>query len=129
SRTSMLGVIRTMEAHLDTPLSPRQLAAANSLSVRQLERLVRRRVNDSPLRYYLRVRLQAARHLLFYLARTLPEISFACGSSPTEIFSRCFRAQFGRSPRDFRREFTGDRLQRYRPEIGQRLSAVGSTIE
>ena len=128
-RASMLGVIRTMEAHLDTPLSPRQLAAANGLSVRQLERLVRRRVNDSPMRYYLKVRLQAARHLLFYSDRTVQEIALACGFSAPEIFSRCFHAQFGRSPREFRREFTGDRLQRFRPEIGQRLSAVEATVE
>ena len=128
-RASLLGVIRTMEAHLDAPLSPRQLAAANGLSVRQLERLVRRRVNDSPMRYYLKVRLQAARHLLFYSDRTIQEIALACGFAAPEIFSRCFRAQFGRSPRDFRREFTGDRLQRFRPEIGQRLSAIGPTIE
>jgi AraC family carnitine catabolism transcriptional activator len=128
-RASMLGVIRTMEAHLDTPLSPPQLAARNGLSVRQLERLVRRRLNDSPMRYYLKVRLQAARHLLFYSDRTVQEIALACGFSSPEIFSRCFRAQFGRSPRDFRREFTGDRLQRFRPEIGQRLSPVEPPIE
>jgi AraC family carnitine catabolism transcriptional activator len=128
-RASMLAVIRTMEDHLDTPLSPTQLAAANGLSVRQLERLVRRRLNDSPMRYYLKVRLQAARHLLFYSDRTVQEIALACGFSAPEIFSRCFHTQFGRSPREFRREFTGDRLQRFRPEIGQRLAAVEQAIE
>jgi transcriptional regulator GlxA family with amidase domain len=97
--------------------------------VRQLERLVRRRLNDSPMRYYLKVRLQAARHLLFYSDRTVQGIALACGFSSPELFSRCFRAQFGRSPRDFRREFTGDRLQRFRPEIGQRLSPVEPPIE
>ena len=53
-----------MEENLETPLSARQLAQRAGISVRALGRILRDRVGESPMRYYLKVRLQAARNAL-----------------------------------------------------------------
>ena len=72
-----------MEAHLDQPLPPRQLAARAGISVRQLERLIASRFHDTPGGYYLKLRLQAARNHLFYGDMPIQEIAMATGfSSP-----------------------------------------------
>lgn len=115
-------VVRAMEDNLETPLGARELAAAAGISVRQLERLIRDRFGDTPMRYYLKLRLQAARNHLFYGDMAIQDIAAACGFSSPSVLSRTFRAHFGLSPRAFRSQFSGDQLSRFRPEIRQRLT-------
>lgn len=75
----------------------------------------------SPQRYYLKIRLQAARNLLFYSDVPIQNVALSCGFSGAEVFSRSFRAHFGQSPREFRSDFSTDRLHRFHPEFVQRL--------
>jgi AraC family carnitine catabolism transcriptional activator len=107
-------IIQHMEAHIDTPLSRAELARYCGVTPRQLERLVRRQLNDSPMRYYLKLRLQAARNLLFYTDRPIQEIALASGFSSAQLFSRSFHVLFGQSPREFRAQYRGERLLRFR---------------
>jgi AraC family carnitine catabolism transcriptional activator len=115
-------IVRAMENHLDTPLTADDLARRANISVRQLERLIRARFGDTPMRYYLKLRLHAARNHLFYGDMPIQDIAAACGFSAPSVLSRAFRAHFGLSPRAFRSQFSGDQLRRFRPEIRQRLS-------
>ena len=115
-------VVRAMEANIEAPLGRSELAARAGTSVRQMERLVRARFGDTPMRYYLKVRLQAARNHLFYGEMPVQDIAAACGFSSPAVLSRTFRAHFGISPREFRSQFSGDELRRFRPEIRQQLS-------
>lgn len=115
-------IVQAMEANLDAPLGARELAVRAGISVRQLERLIRDRFGDTPMRYYLKLRLQAARNHLFYGDMPIQDIAAACGFSSPSVLSRTFRAHFGLTPRAFRSQFSGDQLSRFRPEIRQRLS-------
>ncbi len=121
----LLSVIRAMEDNLDQPLSPAELAEACRLSVRRLERLVRRRLDDSPMRYYLKLRLQAARNLLFYSDLPVKDVASACGFSSMAVFDRAFHAHFAQSPSAFRKAFSGERLQRFRPEVSRDIGLQG----
>ncbi len=114
--------VRLIERHLDQPLPPRELARRVGLSVRQLERLARARLGESPAALGLRLRLLAARNHLFYGDLSIQEIAVATGFSAPSVFSRCFKARFGLAPREFRRQFSGDRLERFRPEVRQELA-------
>lgn len=114
-------VVQAMEDNLEIPLSAGELARHAGLSVRQMERLVRDRFGETPMRYYLKLRLQTARNHLFYGERPIQDIAEACGFSSPSVLSRSFRAHFGISPRAFRAQFSGDQLQRFRPEIRQHL--------
>src|SRR6201999_1765635 len=60
----LIRVVAAMEANLETPLDARNLAALSGVSARQLERLFRSQLHDSPSNYYLRLRLERARQLL-----------------------------------------------------------------
>lgn len=115
-------LVRLMEENLETPLPPRRIARLCGMSVRQMERLMRDRFNESPMRYYLKLRLQAARSHLFYGDMTVQEIAAACGFSAPSVFSRAFRAQFGLSPRAFRSQFSSAELRRFRSAAGQRIA-------
>jgi AraC family transcriptional regulator, carnitine catabolism transcriptional activator len=119
------GIVADMEAHLDQPLAPRQLAARAGISVRQLERLIASRFHDTPGGYYLKLRLQAARNHLFYGDMPIQEIATATGFSSPSVLSRSFKRRFGLSPREFREQFARERLQRFRPEVRQQLGLAG----
>jgi transcriptional regulator GlxA family with amidase domain len=114
-------IVRAMEQNIEVPLGAAELAARAGISVRQLERLIHERFGDTPMRYYLKLRLQAARNHLFYGDMPIQDIAAACGFSSPAVLSRSFRAHFGLSPRAFRSQFSGDQLSRFRPEIRQHL--------
>jgi len=105
-----------MENNLEFPLSPKNIARHLSISVRTLERCCLQRFNQTPNQLYLRLRLQAARNLLFYEEREIKDVAYACGFSYPSVFTRAFATQFGQSPRAFRRAFR-ETQNTVRPEI------------
>ena len=98
-------VIARMDANLEDPISPAQLAEDAGMSTRQLERLFRRYLNRSPKRYYMETRLGRARKLLMQTEMSIIEIALACGFSSPSHFSKCYRAQYGSTP--YRERGTG----------------------
>ena len=98
-------VIARMEANLEEPISPAQLAVDAGMSTRQLERLFRRYLNRSPKRYYMETRLGRARNLLMQTDLPIIEVALACGFASPTHFSKCYRAQYGSTP--YRERGTG----------------------
>lgn len=123
SRAPFTRILHDMEEHLADPLSASELAERAGVSLRALGRVLRDRVGESPMRYYRKVRLQAARNALFYSDVPIKEIARTCGFNSPEIFSRTFRAHFGVSPREFRQRFASEQLRQFRPELTQVLEA------
>lgn len=74
---------------------------------RSLVRLSRPRFGVTPVRLYLRIRLQAARSMLFYEEFSIGEVAIACGFSYPSVFSRAFKQQFDKTPQTFRRPRAG----------------------
>ncbi|SCX98393.1 GlxA family transcriptional regulator [Paracoccus tibetensis] len=94
----LAAVIARMEANLEDPISPAQLAQDAGMSTRQLERLFRRYLNRSPKRYYMETRLARARNLLMQTEMSIIEVALASGFSSPSHFSKCYRAQYGSTP-------------------------------
>jgi len=81
------------------------LAVAELVKVtkRQLERLFRLHLNDTPSNFYLRPRLEKARQLLRQTDMSVLEVSIACGFESPSYFTRSYRAKYERCPREDRR--------------------------
>ncbi|HRO16434.1 MAG TPA: GlxA family transcriptional regulator [Paracoccus sp. (in: a-proteobacteria)] len=94
----LAAVIARIEASLEDPVSPADLARDAGMSMRQLERLFMRYLNRTPRRYYMETRLARARNLLRQTDMPVIEVALACGFSSTAHFSRCYRAQYGTTP-------------------------------
>jgi transcriptional regulator GlxA family with amidase domain len=91
-----------MEQNLSSPLSIAKLAAKVHLSTRQLERLFKDEVGQSPQTAYLRLRLKHARWMMkndLTLAEIAAETGFVDGSH----LSKAFKAFFGTNPSEMRR--------------------------
>lgn len=91
-------VIEIMEASIEDPVSPAELAEEVGMSTRQLERLFRRYLNRSPKRYYMELRLAKARNLLMQTDLSVINVALACGFASPSHFSKCYRAQYGTTP-------------------------------
>lgn len=91
-------VTETMQANLENPLDLATMAARCGIGKRRLERLFQQRLGVPPQRYYLRLRLEHARHLLRHGALPLHEVALACGFGSASWFSRAYAAHFGQPP-------------------------------
>jgi transcriptional regulator GlxA family with amidase domain len=94
----LAGVIQRMEAAIEDPISPADLAREVGMSTRQLERLFRRYLNRSPKRYYMELRLQKARNLLMQTDMSVINVALACGFASPSHFSKCYRAHYDTTP-------------------------------
>jgi AraC family carnitine catabolism transcriptional activator len=92
-------LLQVMQSNLETPLSLPKLSALLRLSERQVSRIFQQRFGQSPMAYYRMLRLTHAKQLLFQSKRSISEIAIASGFQSVSAFSRCFTAEFGRSPR------------------------------
>ena len=111
-----------MEQNLDFPLSLADIAVRLQVPTRTLSHICRQVFGESPMRLYLRIRLQAARNFLFYEENSVKDVSTACGFSYPSVFSRVFRRQFGQTPREFRAKLRARQNLAVRPEIRRLLS-------
>jgi transcriptional regulator GlxA family with amidase domain len=88
-----------MEANVEEPLDQAMLARYIGLSRRQLERLFRKHLGRTPAQYYLELRLERARHLLYQTTMPIMNVAFATGFVSASHFSTSYRQLYGRTPR------------------------------
>jgi len=99
--------IRMMEAHIDTPLTIAAIARRAGVTARTLEKLFAQAVGESPGRYYLRLRLSAARRLVTDTGTDMAMIAERTGFSSPATFSRAFRSAFKLPPARMRKSLRG----------------------
>ncbi|WP_171131077.1 MULTISPECIES: GlxA family transcriptional regulator [unclassified Ruegeria] len=90
--------IQTMQARIENPVSPSEIAADLGISTRQLERLFGKYLNASPKKYFMEMRLDRARNLLLQSEASVTDVAIACGFENPGHFSRVYRANFGITP-------------------------------
>ena len=100
----LVQVIGEMQRHSEQPLGSRQLAELVNVTPRQLERLFRQHLHETPSNFYLALRLDKARQLLRQTDMSVLEVGLACGFESASYFSRCYRARFASSPSQDRHE-------------------------
>lgn len=93
------------------------IAAALSLSRKQLRTRVMQLTGLNPVAYVLQVRLNCARHMIVNEDIALTTVANKCGFQNLSHFSKAFKQQFGISPLQFRKSsehFRGQREQKPR---------------
>lgn len=102
----LIEVIRLMEDTIENPLYVQTAAARVGLSSRQIERLFRRHLRESPATFYLRLRLERGRKLLLHTVAAVAEVALACGFGSRSHFAHAYKRHFGRTPAEERRRPT-----------------------
>jgi transcriptional regulator GlxA family with amidase domain len=91
-----------MRARFQHEITNRHLASISNMSLRAFERQFRTAFHLPPQRFLRKLRLRIASRALIYTDDSLSKIALKCGFADQSHFSREFRRQFGRTPRDYR---------------------------
>jgi len=98
-------VIDYIHAQLDQLLSLNTLADVAGFSPFHFHRIFKGLAGETLGEYIQRARLERAANLLLYRPQdTVLQIALGCGFTSAAIFSRAFKAHFGLSPSQFRRQ-------------------------
>ena len=94
---------QTIELHYqESSTNVIQIATAMAMSERQFFRKLKNILDMTPAEYLRRFRLEKAKALL-ELERSVSYVTFEVGFSSQSYFGKCFKAQFGVSPREFKK--------------------------
>ncbi len=94
----LLEAVQLMELNLEEPLRISDIAAQLQLSERELERLFRHYLQQTPSAYYRNLRLDQARWMLQQTSQSVTDISVACGFVSLSHFTRSYQQRFNKSP-------------------------------
>ena len=94
-----------MRAHFHQEITNRSLAAISNMSLRAFERRFLATFHLTPQRFLRKLRLRIASRALVYSDESMSEIALSCGFADQSHFSREFRRQFGRTPREYREHY------------------------
>lgn len=113
-------ITKFMSANLTEPRRIADIARRFRLSQRKLEGLFARNLGVLPAQYYLNLRMERARELLFYSTMPVNEIATISGFSSPSVFCRAFGTIHKMSPRAYRQNLSVDNLRQlssvYGPE-------------
>ncbi|WP_432107858.1 GlxA family transcriptional regulator [Streptomyces sp. AA1529] len=108
-RRSSTGTARSWALdHLDRPLTLRELAARESMSVRTFTRRFREEVGVTPLRWLTQQRIERARQLLEETDLPVERVAARAGFGTAASLRQHFHAALGVSPRAYRRTFRAE---------------------
>ena len=86
-------------------IANQQLASISKMSLRAFERQFLASFHLTPQKYLRKLRLRIASRALIYTNEPLSELALDCGFADQSHFTREFRRQFGRTPRDYREHY------------------------
>jgi transcriptional regulator GlxA family with amidase domain len=93
-----------MEQHTEDLLSIDSIATMTGVSRRQLERLFEADMGASPSAIYMRIRMSTAFNMVIRTNKPLIEVALETGFESLSHFTRRFRAAFGDTPSQVRRD-------------------------
>tara|TARA_R110002094_G_scaffold13703_1_gene24377 strand:+ start:129 stop:1157 length:1029 start_codon:yes stop_codon:yes gene_type:complete len=94
--------LRLMENTISDPMTMTALTRAVGLSTRHLERVFREVFNETPARFYKRLRVKAARSMIEDTLLPLVDVAIATGFSSRHALSVAIREEFGVTPTKMR---------------------------
>jgi AraC-like DNA-binding protein len=83
-------------------ITNQQLASISKMSLRAFERQFLASFHLTPQKYLRKLRLRIASRALIYTNEALSEVALSSGFADQSHFTREFRRQFGRTPREYR---------------------------
>ncbi len=95
-------MLRWMEEHLSKPITVYDIARYGNICVRTCQKAFRRYLHCSPTEYLQRRRISAAAQRLTFTDEPITTIALDCGFSSPSYFTKCFRAEMGCSPKEYR---------------------------
>lgn len=95
-------IIRIIEEHLsDSELNVNALGELSGISNKQIYRKIKQMTGMTPVEYIKSIRMKKAAMLLQQKKFTVAEVMYMVGFSNHSYFSKCFQAEFGKTPKEY----------------------------
>lgn len=95
-------IIRLIEDHLsESELNVNALCEWSGISNKQIYRKIKQLTGMSPVEYIKSIRMKKAAMLLQQKKFTVAEVMYMVGFSNHSYFSKCFQAEFGKTPKQY----------------------------
>ena len=98
-------VIKIMEENIDNPIKMNDIAKMVNISLRSIERYFLQYFRMTPIKFYLSLRIQNARNLLFYDEYKVADVANMCGFNYNSVFINTFKKFYKKTPSEFRKYF------------------------
>lgn len=98
-------VLAFVRDNYQRPISNQQMAAIAKMSLRAFERQFLASFHLTPQKYLRKLKLRIASRALIYTNESLSDVALNCGFADQSHFTREFRRQFERTPRDYREHY------------------------
>lgn len=85
----------------NSDFSVEELSLLLGLSRVHLYRKIKQLTGSTPSEFMTNIKLQKAANLMLETGKSISEIAYATGFSSPSYFSKCFKEQFNKSPKDF----------------------------
>lgn len=104
-------MVKTVESHFtDSDFNLDCLAAEAKLSKSTMNRKLKAMTGLTPMDFVKNIRLRSACRLLRQADMTVSEVAYAVGFNDPKYFAKCFKEEYGQTPRQFQD----------RPDMGNR---------
>ncbi|MEQ9488151.1 MAG: helix-turn-helix domain-containing protein [Alphaproteobacteria bacterium] len=96
--------VRLMNECIEEPISCAEIGRRCGISQRRMERHFKKAYGQSPIQFYIGLRLARAHALLQETDMRVTDVAVATGFSSAEYFAQAYRNRFGRPPSKDRRQ-------------------------
>ncbi|MDL2247119.1 helix-turn-helix domain-containing protein [Bacteroides sp. OttesenSCG-928-J23] len=101
----LANITRIIEERVDDPdLNVTALCDAAGVNSKQLYRKVKQLTEKTPVEFIKYIRMKKAAMLLEQKTFTVAEVMYKVGYSSHSYFSKCFQAEYGKTPRQYQEE-------------------------
>lgn len=95
-------VLEYINNHLNEDIDLNKLASISNFSVYHFHRIMKAYLKEPLWNYVIRIRLDAAAHLLKYSDKQINEIAYDIGYETPSSFNKAFKKRFSIGPKEFR---------------------------
>lgn len=105
---ALRAALEFMEINLQEPIRSEDLERVSGMSVRQLERIFKQTMGDTPMQFLKSLRLRRARWLMETTAMPMIDIAVASGFQTASSFTKSFKQKYGFTPSQYRNSIARD---------------------
>lgn len=113
-------ILTKVERDISQSLRIEDLANSVNVSISHFQRLFKKELNTSPVKYIKNLRLQRAREFLETTHFRIEEIRQKIGATSEAHFTHDFKLKFGETPNNYRKKFRNDAYGEEKAQTGSK---------